>query len=411
MLTRRADRLLPTAALVAAGVLLSATAAAQAPLPAPADDTVAADPIRCWWRTSTGAVKIGEPFDLVLTCAVLETGAVTVVPDQARLDPSAIQLAPFEVLGGTHADDVRTATRRFFQYEYSLRIISDELFGQDVNLPQIGIGYRIRSHLPEGTAVEGRDRTYTMPPTSVRVVSLVPSGAFDIRDGGSASFVAIERRTFRGGLLAVAGATLMFLGVALGVTSLARLARQGAPGRASPVEAPVSNPAILRGVARELAAVRRAREGSGWNDALTGRTLAALRIVTSVAAHHPVSVRPADRGTSADEGLLVTAGRWPRRRAVRVSASVTPATLQHAVDTRAIRGDDPRAEPLTPLMASLEHLAAIHYARDGRLDEEALDEALSTAIDFAERGQDGRSRLTAAWRRRLHAIGFDRTRP
>jgi len=410
VLTRRAGRLPPTAALVAAGVLLSATAAAQAPRPALADETVAADPIRCWWRTSTGAVKVGEPFDLVLTCAVLETRAVTVVPDQARLDPSAIQLAPFEVLGGTHADDVRTATRRFFQYEYSLRIISDELFGQDVNLPQIGIEYRIRSHLPEGTAVEGRDRTYTMPPASVRVVSLVPSGAFDIRDGGSGSFVAIERRTFRGWLLTVAGATLMFLGIALGVTSLARLARQGPAGRAVPVEAPVANRVILRGVARELAAVRRAREDGGWNDALAGRTLAALRIVASVAADHPVSVRP-DGRTGADEGLLVTAGRWPRRRAVRVSASVTPATLRHAMDARTIADDAARAETLAPLVASFEHLTAIHYARDGHLDEGALDEALSTAIDVSERGQDGRSLLAAAWRRRLHAIGLERTRP
>ena len=49
---------------------------------------VEADPIRCWWRTSASSVRIGEPFSLVLTCAVLENDAVQVVPDEARLAPS-----------------------------------------------------------------------------------------------------------------------------------------------------------------------------------------------------------------------------------------------------------------------------------------------------------------------------------
>ena len=58
------------------------------------------DPLKCWWRTSAGAVRIAEPFSVVLTCAVLETDAATVVVDQSRLEPSVVQFAPFEVLGG-----------------------------------------------------------------------------------------------------------------------------------------------------------------------------------------------------------------------------------------------------------------------------------------------------------------------
>ena len=58
------------------------------------------DPLQCWWRTSAGAVRVGEPFTVVLTCAVLETDAATVVVDQTRLEPSVVQFAPFEVLGG-----------------------------------------------------------------------------------------------------------------------------------------------------------------------------------------------------------------------------------------------------------------------------------------------------------------------
>ena len=44
-------------------------------------DLVEVDPIKCWWRTSTSAVRTGESFDLRLTCAVVETEAARVVPD------------------------------------------------------------------------------------------------------------------------------------------------------------------------------------------------------------------------------------------------------------------------------------------------------------------------------------------
>src|SRR5947207_5385658 len=91
---------------------------------------VQTDPLQCWWRTSTGAVRVGEPFTVVLTCAVLETDQVTVVPDQTRLEPSVVQFAPFEVLGGTHGADLRSGDRRFFQYEYRLRLIADGMFGK-----------------------------------------------------------------------------------------------------------------------------------------------------------------------------------------------------------------------------------------------------------------------------------------
>ena len=66
------------------------------------------DPLQCWWRTSAGAVRVGEPFSVVLTCAVLETDEVTVVVDESRLEPSVVQFAPFEVLGGSHGADLRS---------------------------------------------------------------------------------------------------------------------------------------------------------------------------------------------------------------------------------------------------------------------------------------------------------------
>ena len=36
----------------------------------------------------------------MLTCQVVETDTTKVVPDQSKLDPSVVQLQPFEIIGG-----------------------------------------------------------------------------------------------------------------------------------------------------------------------------------------------------------------------------------------------------------------------------------------------------------------------
>src|SRR5919201_4732299 len=185
--------------------LAGSTAFAQ-----PQTQTTQADPVRCWWRTSAGAVRVGETFTVVLTCAALETDEVKVVVDQSKLEPSVVQFAPFEVIGGAHAADPRAGDRRFFQYEYRLRAIAENLFGKDVQLPETKISYRIQSHAGEGPAapgpravLEGRDQTYVMPPQSIRILSLVPGDASDIRDSAHETFGDVDLRSFRANFLTV----------------------------------------------------------------------------------------------------------------------------------------------------------------------------------------------------------------
>src|SRR5437667_8749102 len=146
---------------------------------ASAQPTQSADPLQCWWRTSAGAIRVGEPFSVVLTCAVLETEAATVVVDQSRLEPSVVQFAPFEVLGGSHGADLRTDQRRFFQYEYRMRLIAENQFGKDVSLPETKLSYHIQSSVGQKTSLQGRDQSYILPPLSLRVLSLVPADATD----------------------------------------------------------------------------------------------------------------------------------------------------------------------------------------------------------------------------------------
>ena len=142
---------------------------------------VEVEPIRCWWRTTTGAIRTGETFSLILTCAVLENDAVQVVPDESRLSSAVIQLAPFEMVGGNHPTDLRTADRRFFQYEYVIRIINPDFIGRYVRIPDLLLHYRVNSRLSGNTSVQGKDNTYLLPTITLPVMSMVPPDTPDIR--------------------------------------------------------------------------------------------------------------------------------------------------------------------------------------------------------------------------------------
>ncbi|MGH9143977.1 MAG: hypothetical protein ACRD2I_22795, partial [Vicinamibacterales bacterium] len=297
-----------------------------------AAQTVQTDPLQCWWRTSAGAVRVGQPFTVVLTCAVLETEDATVVVDQTRLEPSVVQFAPFEVLGGSHGADLRSDERRFFQYEYRLRLIADGMFGKDVALPDTKISYRVQSKVGQKTALQGRDQTYVMPAQSMRVLSLVPSDASDIRDtSASDTFSDIDQRAFRANLLTVIGSVLFVLAALMAILGLVRLfQRYRKPTVAR--EQLIADTAILNGVGRELAAVQHDRDAGSWTPELASRTLGALRIAATYAIGRPVSQMPASRlladgGEVAEPGRLILKAGWPRGKRIAVSGAVTSQTV------------------------------------------------------------------------------------
>jgi hypothetical protein len=136
-----------TTLLWAAAILLltAGAAAAQIPQTAPRPGEIETAPIRCWWRTDTTHVRIGERFTLTLTCAVIETSSITVVASTNGLDPGAVQLTPFDVVGGTRHDDIVASPWRYFQYDYRVRLLSDGFFGQDVQIPSLPVTYNIQS--------------------------------------------------------------------------------------------------------------------------------------------------------------------------------------------------------------------------------------------------------------------------
>jgi hypothetical protein len=339
---------------------------------------VEVDPIRCWWRTSSGAVRIGEQFDLSLTCAVLESEAVSVVVDESRLGNAVVQLAPFEVVSGSHPADLHSGIRRFFQYEYRLRLINPDAVGQDVRIPDIALHYRVNSKVEGNAAVQGRDLLYYLPPQIIRITSMVPDGATDIRDASGASFAAIDALTFRAGLFNIIAVALMAFGGLMVLLVLVRLAR-GARGRRPAEQRGLSTGSLVGVATRELAAVKQEKPG-GWSDELIDRALAATRIAAAAALGKTINQRVAAGEIGVGEGRLLTRG--PKRGTRRV---VSAPTTAHDVSRELARrsATDSERTTLEALRDALAAFTAAQYGREGGRSESTLDEALDSAIGAA----------------------------
>jgi hypothetical protein len=373
-------------------LLTPSIARPQTPATQPAATDVAVDPIRCWWRTASGGVRTGETFTLALTCAVLENDAVQVVPDESRLGVAVIQMAPFEIIGGTHPADLRTSQRRFFQYEYHLRIINPDAIGKDVRIPDLSIHYRVNSRVAANASLQGRDLVYILPPQSVRVASLVPSETADIRDASGESFGTAETLDFRAGVLEITAIALIALGSLMILLVLLRLARGSQ--RRTPADQRLVSPRGVTGLAvGELESVQREREQQGWTEALIEHALAATRITAAAALERKVSQRVVVRDEQAGEGrLMIRNRRLGKSRAI--SSSVTAATLASALSRRP--DSDPSRPLLEELRSALVTFASRQYGRDATMDAAALDGALSSAIDAARQ-----VRSRHAWFRNL----------
>ncbi len=374
-------------AAVLGATLLAVPAAAQ---------TVETDPLQCWWRTSSGAIRVGETFTSVLTCAVIDADEVKVNVDESRLDPSVAQFVPFEILGGSHAADLRNGDRRFFQYEYRMRLIAENMFGKDVALPETKLTYRIQSRVSQKAAVEGRDQTYLLPPLSIRVLSLVPSDASDIRDASAETFADVDRRAFRANLFVVIGGVLFTLA---GLVALLTLVRAFLASRkpAAAADRLVSDGAILRGVGRELSAVQREREASGWTVPLAARAAAAMRIIGTYAlgqrAARALTTARADNGAVSDGRIIIKSG-WPKTKYIAVSGAATTRSMASAIK---LTGNGRRPGELEGIEDALQRFTSAQYTRpiegkSERLDDTALDESLAAA-----RGALNRLKLEQTW--------------
>ena len=363
--------------------LLSVTAFAQT-----GTDMVEVEPITCWWRTSTSAVRTGESFGLTLTCSVVETEANKVVADFSKLDPTVVQLPPFEVQGGTHAGDLVTPGKRFFQYDYRLRLIAEDAFGNDVTIPPLEVSYRIESKVAGGDTTQGRDQSYSLPRASVRLISLVPDDTSDIREAPAAQFGAIENRDSRANLMQTVAGVLFGLAGVVAIVMLIGMLRRKTPKSAA-AAAHMAPRTILRTVSKELDEVQRASRG-GWTQEHAGRALAALRIAGAYATNRAVGQRPAAAGETPLEGVLVV--RSFGRGDVYVSGSATPESSAFA---NAPAG----------LADALRTLTVSRYGRTEKFDSMA-DDAIQAAMRVTKQQQSAHS-LIREWGKNFTASVVD----
>src|SRR5688572_26266211 len=177
-------------------------------------------PIKCWWKTDTTEVRVGQRFMLTLTFGVLETASLKVTANTNALDPGALQVTPFEVASGVRREDIVAPPWRYFQYEYQVRLLNEGFFGQDVTLPSVQVTYNIQA--AAGGDAQGRDLTYALPGLPMRVASIVPRSASDIRDVSRDGFDSIATRRFRASLATVVGFVLAGFAVVLSAFAVAR---------------------------------------------------------------------------------------------------------------------------------------------------------------------------------------------
>lgn len=341
---------------------------------------LAADtPVQCWWRSSSGAIRVGEIVDLALTCAVLENASVTAVPDESRLTVASVQLAPFEIVDGVHPPDVRQGDRRFFQYRYRLRLINPDVIGRDVKTPPLAIPYRLQSRMGGTATLDGRDLAHQMPQLIFRVVSQVPADADDIRDSADASFAEIEALRFRASAFNIAAMVLTALG-AVAVLSLFApafgLLRSTRRSRAHRM----SDRLVLSHAAGVLGDRLDGARG-GWTPEALAEAHTAARVVAAMATGTGARELSLGAGAVMPEGRLLVRRRF-RRQGAAMTAHVTTDMVTKALAALPADASAAMRSRLERLRDVLATLTRAQYGAQGAVDAGAVDEAVTAARDI-----------------------------
>jgi hypothetical protein len=358
------------------------------------------EPLRCWRQSTAGAVSVGEAFSVVLTCAVYEGDNAQVIPDESRLGVASIQMAPFEIIGGSHPPDVHRAARRFFQYDYQLRIISPDAVGQDVNIPPVSISYRIHSKVGAAATLEGRDLSYLMPMMPIKVLSLVPADASDIRDASEANLGAVDALRVRSNVFTALTYAFGALAIVMVVLALVPLARGRKPNGATAPDR-VPDRAVLAGAIAGLEnAAIQARQGDGWNDDQVAHALAMVRLIAATAIDHPVSQKPPAKAGASTEGRIAVATGLIRQVKTGASSAVTADDVARARRGEAARFSTTRHQQLEGLESALTTLTAALYRREPERDPTAIEAATKHAQGVAKEIAAERSWLKELWARR-----------
>jgi len=351
---------------------VAVTIAAQSPPQNAKVDRLASTPVNCWWKASTNAVYVGEPFGLTLTCRVMETDRLKAVPDFSNVEPTSIELTPFDVLEGTRHEDIVARPWRYLQYVYTVRLLGEDFFGRDVAIPATTVTFRIRTG--EADTSEGTEHTYVLPSISMRILSLLPAQAADIQEPAIDSFGELEALRVRSTFEFVASAIFFGFAAVLGIVGGFRI-RERFRKTGPIVDKTLPVGAVLAGCVREIHRVRAEALRDGWTSNLAARALAPFRVAGAIALKQPVAQTQAAADTRNREGQLALRHGILKRRYAVVSASITADAIDR-LRTAGNGGPPSDTRVLDPIREALVALSAVRYGRVRDIDVADLDRKL-----------------------------------
>ena len=341
----------------------------------------AVEPIKCWWRSTATAVVVGERFTVTLTCGLVETDDIKTVTNRDNLEPAALTLTPFEVVGGKRHEDVVSGPWRYLQYQYTVRLIGNEFFDRDIAIPSLGITYNVVSTARE---TEERERTYQLPPLRMRMVSLVPKDAPGVREPPPETFAAIEARRFRATSELVAAALAFGAALVLFAVAIARALRRARVGQRQETRT-VTPRAVLSGALAATRALKTDIARDGWTPEVIARALGPLRLAAAVVLGRPLAQSEASDSPLREGQVYVPTGLL--RRPVVVSAAAGADAVTRHLTSLSAKGQPPapNAVDLEAIGESLSILSAARYGRNGASETTELDAALTRAEDAIRR--------------------------
>jgi hypothetical protein len=216
----------------------------------------------------------------------------------------------------------------------------------------------------------------------MRILSLVPRGATDIRDASGQTFDAIGTRRVRASFAFVAAVICVAFAAVLLLFALVRGVRQYRVTHAT-VDRRLPAASVLGGCLDTLRDVTWSARG-GWSPALARRAAAALRVAGAVALGRTVTQDVAGPGAAASDGQVAVRTGWVRRQRVLLSAPITAAAIHGHLHNGHAVGGDARAG-LEPIGEALSALTVASYGREWKVDGPDLDAALGACQDAIKR--------------------------
>ena len=135
-----------------------------------------------------------------------------------------------------------------------------------------------------------------------------------------------------------------------------------------------------------MRALKRDVVQEGWTPERVSRAQTSLRLAAAIALGRPVARRVAERELAARDGQLVMRTGIFRRSASILSAAATPASIDLDLADGQIQRPTGRTEgAIRDAQQALRVFATARYARDARLDQSALDQALETGAGAVRR--------------------------